>query len=173
MENKIPDFSRHSRTGTIVSTVGLFIILLSVIFFIYLDKEKDTRITYTKAMAIALQDSLKIVKKEIKGNIIECIAKQTQQSMTWKQPQYKFMFTVNDTVLVNKLDKVEYFFNHSSFDPNRFRRSQDASTNFRAYYLGWGCLNVVRVYLHYKNTSNVDTIYFRMCDKTKFEIRKL
>lgn len=178
MENQSQSFRKHSRAGTIISAIGLVVILLSVVFFIYTDRVKENRIVKSErelsskdTITALLKDSLNIVKQIIKVDNIECVAKQTQQSMNWAQPQYKFTFRLTDTSLVNKLIKVEYFFNHPSFAPNKLKSSADVLTNFSIFYLGWGCLSNVPVYLHYKNSTVVDTINFPMCDKTKIELQ--
>ena len=174
MENKSQSFRRHSRAGTVISAIGLVAILLSVLFIIYKDRERENILVKTDSTLFSkntinalLKDSLNIIKQKIKADNIECVAKQTQQSMHWTQPQYKFAFRLTDTSLVRKLIKVEYFFNHPSFAPNNLKSSTDVSTNFSVFYFGWGCLSNVPVYLHYKNSTVVDTINFPMCDKIK------
>ena len=86
-------------------------------------------------------------------------------------PLYVFTLRLKDTILADQLSKVDYYFNHPTFDP-KIKSSTDRTGNFSISYQGWGCLQVIDVYLHYRNKSQVDTIRFPMCDKTKFILPK-
>ena len=49
MENQKPNFKKHSRIGSMISSIGLVVMLLSVILFIVLDRNKEQEITTLKS----------------------------------------------------------------------------------------------------------------------------
>ena len=177
MENQLQNFKKYSRTGSIISAAGLIVILLSVVIFIYFDREKESKITTTEnqliqkdSLTTMLNDSLNIVKQIINEDKVECTAILKNAKMANGDPLYEFSLKIKDSLIVSKLKCVDYFFDHSSFNP-RLKTSNDAKNNFKLTYKGWGCLDTVQVYLHYKESPKTDTIIFRMCDKTKIELK--
>ena len=63
----------------------------------------------------------------------------------------------------NKISKVEYFFNHPTFDKKKYS-SQKANDNFSVQYDGWGCLSLVVITIFPRDGKSFD-IYFDMCAK--------
>ena len=186
MENQLQNFKKYSRTGSIISAAGLIVILLSVVIFIYFDREKENKITTTEnqliqkdSLTTMLNDSLNIIKQIINEDKVECNATLLNARMADGNPLYVFTLKIKDSLIISKLSSVDYFFAHSSFNP-RLKTSKDAKNNFKLSYKGWGCLDTVQVYLHYKESlktdtsfksPKTDTIIFRMCDKTKIELK--
>ena len=82
-----------------------------------------------------------------------------------------FTLKIKNLQIVAKLKSVDYFFHHSSFHP-QIKTSTDYQNNFKLTYKGWGCLDTISVYLHYKVGARTDTIRFPMCKKTKFELKR-
>lgn len=58
--------------------------------------------------------------------------------------------------------KVEYFFDHSSFVPQR-KTSFDAGSGFALKYLGWGCIRSVKVTLVGRDGGRHELPPFDMC----------
>ena len=177
MENQAPDFKKHSRTGSIISAAGLIVVLLSVGLFIYFDRKKEEKNVTTEnqlvrkdSVASLMNDSLNTVRKIIQDDLVECNAVLLNESMADGKPLYIFTLKVKDSLLVTKLKQVDYFFDHPSYHP-KLKVSTDARNAFKFTYRGWGCIENVPVYLHYREGSRVDTVIFPMCDKTKIELK--
>ena len=178
--NKEPkDFKKYSKSGSILSSVGLLVVLLSVILFIYLDKEKESSIVEVKkeilhkdSITTVLIDTLKTMQEVMKKDQVECIASILKDKMPNGDPLYLFTLQIADSSLLDKLKKVEYYFDHPSYNP-KIKASTQKEKNFGISYRGWGCMNTVPVYLHYLSDNKVDTIFFPMCDKAKIELNKL
>lgn len=84
-------------------------------------------------------------------------------------PLYTFTLRLTDSTLVKKVKKVDYYFNHPSFNP-KLKSSIDKYNNYSLSYRGWGCMEMINIYLHYEDNNKIDTIFFPMCDKTKIEL---
>jgi len=176
MENYSQKFKKHSRTGSILSGLGILVIFLSVVLFIYFDRVKQNKITLSnselikkEALTIKLNDSLKVVKKIIHEDKVVCNAKALNQKLPDGKSAYLFTLKIKDPILATKLTSVDYFFDHPSFNP-KLKTSRDSKHNFKLSYEGWGCLEKIYVYLHYKSSPRTDTIIFPMCDKTQIEL---
>lgn len=62
----------------------------------------------------------------------------------------------------NKIIRVTYFFNHSSFDSyGREREGKDPEDGYKYTYHGWGCLNDVRIRVFL--TDELIEGNFKMC----------
>lgn len=173
------DFKKYSKTGSALSSIGLVVILLSVILFIYLDREKENSIVEVKkelshkdSITTVLIDTLKMMQEVMKKDRVECITNPLKDKMPNGDPLFLFTLRVADSALLDQLEKVEYYFDHPSYNP-KLKVSTQKETGFSIKYKGWGCMSIVPVYLHYVSDDKIDTVLFPMCDKAKIELSKL
>jgi hypothetical protein len=76
---------------------------------------------------------------------------------------YNIRFSVNlPKARASEVLKVEYFFNHPTFQP-KTKTSFDAASGFAINYLGWGCIHEVKVTLITRNESRTELPAFDMC----------
>lgn len=119
-----------------------------------------------------LQDTISKIKESIKKDTIECIGVSTGTRTSSGLPKYNFTMRISDSSITTLLERVDYYFDHYTYTP-KLKSSDSAITNFRVQITNsWGCMNIVPVYLHYK-THQIDTIFFRMCDKLRLDLPEL
>lgn len=170
-------------------TISLVIILLSIglisfIFYLTTQKQRtnenltktlDTTkqiITIKDSIVDQLKDTLKTVRKDLKAEIIECIGVSTGTTTSNGLPKYNFTIRVKERSLVSELSSVEYYFDDVTYHP-KLKTSNNPKNNFSITIPNsWGCMNLVPVYLHFKNNA-IDTVFFPMCDKAKIAIPKI
>jgi hypothetical protein len=160
------EFKKHSKIASILSAIGVFIILLSVVLFLYYNFKSQKITAKTEKSLNDSRDTVRLFKSIIKKDIVECTALTLKDRMDNGDAIYLFTLKIADSLLVPQLSRVDYFFDHPSYKP-KLKTTSDSSNNFSISYRGWGCISKVPVYLHYKKTLTVDTIVFPMCDKTK------
>jgi len=177
MENKNQNFKKHSKTGTIISAIGIIMVLISVIVFIIVGQNKENEITNTKneliskdSLTTKLNDTLQIVKQLIQTDKIQCVAYLRKgDKMPNGLAKYDITFSLTDSLLVSKLKSVGYYFNSPLFKP-QLKTSIDSLNSFKKSYVGYGCIDTVRVYLHYKNLAKTATLFVPMCEKSRIEL---
>ncbi|MBD3419006.1 MAG: hypothetical protein GF398_02695 [Chitinivibrionales bacterium] len=65
--------------------------------------------------------------------------------------RYNFsIYTRVPTSWKSRIDSVVYFFNHDSFI-SKYRKASDSSNVYVLRYIGWGCLDNVVAYIHFRN----------------------
>lgn len=159
-------------------------ILISFIFFLITQKQKtneilkqtvdSTKVAMKKNDYVVkqLKDTLKKVRKALKVDIIECLGIPLGTETKDGLPKYNFTFKIKDTSLLSRLSSVDYYFDDITYNP-KLKTSFNPKNNFSIKISNcWGCMNIVPVYLHYKD-HNIDTVFFRMCDKAKIVLPKI
>jgi hypothetical protein len=93
---------------------------------------------------------------------LKATAKATGE-VTMMGPQYNFAIIINvPKSTLSQIKRVFYYFDHPSFSPDNERKSNDASSNFKVEYRGWGCLTRVTATLELIG-ADFQTIDFNMC----------
>jgi len=131
-----------------------------------LNKRLDTVQLVKEALSQKLDNTLRAISKELKTDMIECIFKPIGTQTADGLPLYHVIMRITDSSIIPSLNKVDYNFDHYSYTP-KIKSSHDPRKNFSiSIPKSYGCLDIVPVYLHYKN-NKVDTILFSMCEKAR------
>jgi hypothetical protein len=138
-------------------------------------KTSNNKAIPNKKLYDSLNTEIKKLSAALKMNngngLIECLGKPTGTYSSSGLPMYNFVMRISKAGISEKLSRVEYLFDHSSYNP-RLKPSKSSKTNFSIEIRNsWGCLDIVTVYLYFKN-NQVDTIAFPMCDKAKIDLPK-
>jgi len=119
-----------------------------------------------------LNDTLQIVKREVRVDMVQCVGTPTGTKTQSGLPKYNFVISIKKGPVIAQLESVGYFFNDASYRP-MLKLSDDPKSNFSIRIPNsWGCMPVVPVYLHYKDKTT-DTIIFPMCEKSKIALPSL
>jgi hypothetical protein len=129
-------------------------------------------LTRKDSLVKTLNDTLKIVRLDLKKEIVECIGLPLGTNTANGLPKFNFILRIKDTSLIVELSSVGYYFDDVTYRP-KLKISSNAKNNFSiAVNNSWGCMAMVPVYLHFKNNTT-DTILFPMCDKAKITLPKI
>ena len=182
IESQKQNDKRQRRTSLIIISVAAMLIF--IIFYSITKKQKanetlvqtldTTKVLITKKDSIVkqLKDTLMKVKRNLKEEVVECIGVPLGTTTTTSLPQYKFTIRIKESSLISQLVKVDYYFDDITYHP-KLKTSTNSKNNFSiSINKSWGCMEIVPVYLHYKNNS-LDTILFPMCDKAKIVLPKI
>jgi len=158
-------------------TAVIILVSIAIVFIIFhfttktknanetLSQKLDTAVTNAKK----LTDTLKMISN---NNVVECTGIPTGTKTSSGLAKYDFTLRINDKSLNNLLNSVDYYFADDTYNP-KLKTAVDAKKNFEIVVKGcWGCMSIVPVYLHYKN-SRIDTIFFHMCEKARISLPRL
>jgi hypothetical protein len=175
IENKKKSDKKQRIISMIFTSISL--IILFVIFMLIKNTKEDNlelgnKLVTKNKITDSLENRLNTISNAFKSDIIECIGVPTMRKTVTGLPLYDFTMCITDSITILSLKKVEYFFADDTYNP-KLKISENASQKFSIIITNsWGCMNIVPVYLHYKN-NNVDTINFPMCDKAKLKLPEL
>jgi hypothetical protein len=186
LEKLIESKKRNDKKQRTISLV-IISVAIALIFFIFysitqkqkanetLSQTLDTTkliITKKDSAVKRLNETLTTVRKEVKNEVIECIGVPTKTTTAEGLQKYNFTFRIKDRSLISELIRVDYYFNDVTYHP-KLKTSVNSQNNFSiSIPNSWGCMNIVPVYLHYKD-NRVDTVLFSMCDKAKIILPRI
>jgi hypothetical protein len=182
IEEKKATDKRQRKISTIILLICIAVILL--IFYSVTKKQKANAdltqkldsakviVSLKDSQTKKLSDTLSTIKKEIKKEIVECIGIPTGTKTANGLPKYNFTIRIKDSSIISSLNSVDYYFNDDTYNP-KLKTSINSQNKFSIVIPNsWGCMPIVPVYLHYKNSTR-DTILFPMCDKAKLDLPKI
>lgn len=174
MENESSNFSKYSKTGSLLASIGVLIMISSFIVFIFRDKNKTEKIDKIKSelvvkdsLASKLQNTIKHLKPEIKAvSWAVPTGRLSYPSPTTPLPEYQYFLSVKFAAnLKGKIKKVDYFLDHPTFRQKHYYSTIEKDS-FTVYYKGWGCLSIVKILIEQVNNKK-DTIAFEMCNNLR------
>lgn len=179
MNNKEIDnhIKKSRKWGTIISSMGVLFMVGSMIAFMINHSYKNDEIKE----AIAVKDSIiSVVADTIKKMsdssnkdvvMIDSKAKNMNYTNVRGKKIYEMTFKLKRKYIKKDIVEVRYFFNNPTFS-EKMKVSTNRKKGFQIKYLGYGCIDTVKVYIVHKN-NKIDSLIYKMCDEIKFDMESI
>lgn len=167
------------RTSSILSAIGILIMLVSLGVFLIIDRNKANRLS-EKSSELATKDSLNDALADTLRLLRPAISPLAYAEPTNKMsrprignirrevPEFAYYLCLDIADSFQKqILSVDYFLDDPTFQ-NKHYKSSNSRDSFRVGYRGWGCLDMVMIYIE-KRDNTRDTISFDMCNNLRLK----
>jgi hypothetical protein len=158
----------NSRIASIITGIGIIIIVISFFLFLLNHQINKHLLTKREEKIKDLTINLQKIKAYNPASVV-CNATPLNFKDDQGHTMYNFSLQIDNSILVKKLNRVDYFFDNSQFHP-KLKTSTDSSHKFNLTYSGWGTVKTLKVFLHHKNSSLVDTVLFDLADNVHINL---